>query len=561
MAKFDLLTTLTLNAAGFTDGIDKAKAKTKDLQTASASATDGIKSAFNGLTKPLTDQLGGLTKLTQGFGGVGKGIMGMLPSLGALKTAMLAIPLLAIVAALVSLVTWFSKSQEGSNIFTRAINAIKAVVQTVLGTLKMLGEALIKLFKGDFAGAAASAKEAFTGAVDRLKENLAVAKQLSDLMIKMSKDNITYELNISTLKRDASVLQEKMTDKETYSAAERMKFLDEYRKKMESIKDLTIEHIKDEQQKFVLESGGIKKVQQKNDLMKEYNSYQIQINAAEAEYTDAVTSTNKKHHAITGELQAQLDLIKQQKAESLDALDAELQAYIDKDKRQIEADKNWWKAQNAIDKSQGFGKLDTSSLKAIPLPMPPEKEMQKGIDYFQRMIDTINDAKFVAKEFTGALDSISDAFIAMANGGKASFKDMVTNMLDGIRKVIMGLLAQALANSVINALNPKNPANQGTLGIAGLVAAAAGITVVMALWSKLPKFSTGGIMGGNSYSGDHQLARVNAGEMILNQGQQQNLFKSLNTGVAGGGQVTFKIDGTSLVGVLSNYNNRINRIS
>ena len=74
--------------------------------------------------------------------------------------------------------------------------------------------------------------------------------------------------------------------------------------------------------------------------------------------------------------------------------------------------------------------------------------------------------------------------------------------------------------------------------------------------ASLPAFANGGIVGDNSYIGDKVLARVNSGEMILNQKQQKNLFSMLNNGsVNGGGQVKFKIEGQELVGVLKNYNN------
>lgn len=42
------------------------------------------------------------------------------------------------------------------------------------------------------------------------------------------------------------------------------------------------------------------------------------------------------------------------------------------------------------------------------------------------------------------------------------------------------------------------------------------------------KFAEGGIVPGNAYNGDKVIARVNSGEMVLNKGQQANLFKMLN---------------------------------
>lgn len=49
------------------------------------------------------------------------------------------------------------------------------------------------------------------------------------------------------------------------------------------------------------------------------------------------------------------------------------------------------------------------------------------------------------------------------------------------------------------------------------------------------KFANGGIVGGNSFSGDRVPARVNSGEMILNKSQQRRLFDIANGGESGGG--------------------------
>jgi len=67
----------------------------------------------------------------------------------------------------------------------------------------------------------------------------------------------------------------------------------------------------------------------------------------------------------------------------------------------------------------------------------------------------------------------------------------------------------------------------------GIAMAAAAVAGIIALFATLPKFAKGGIIGGGPSSGDKILARVNAGEMILNQGQQSNLFKAINSGKLG----------------------------
>ncbi len=55
-----------------------------------------------------------------------------------------------------------------------------------------------------------------------------------------------------------------------------------------------------------------------------------------------------------------------------------------------------------------------------------------------------------------------------------------------------------------------------------------GTAQMLSLISTIGSFATGGIIPGNSTSGDKLYAKVNSGEMILNTTQQANLFKLLN---------------------------------
>jgi len=63
--------------------------------------------------------------------------------------------------------------------------------------------------------------------------------------------------------------------------------------------------------------------------------------------------------------------------------------------------------------------------------------------------------------------------------------------------------------------------------VASAIAAMASATKALkeAKKPKEPTFEYGGIVGGNSFTGDKITARVNSGEMILNQRQQAELWK------------------------------------
>ena len=96
-----------------------------------------------------------------------------------------------------------------------------------------------------------------------------------------------------------------------------------------------------------------------------------------------------------------------------------------------------------------------------------------------------------------------------------------------------------------------------------LLAIGGAIAGVLALFSAIPKFASGGIIGGSKFNGDQNLARVNAGEAILTKNQQSRLFRLLNGGgssTINNGNVEFKIKGSELIGVLRNYNGKMNKV-
>ena len=104
---------------------------------------------------------------------------------------------------------------------------------------------------------------------------------------------------------------------------------------------------------------------------------------------------------------------------------------------------------------------------------------------------------------------------------------------------IAGTIAQAIATTAMGFAQAS--ANEGKNGNLWewVAASAVGMAQLMAIISAVKGstgYATGGIVGGNSYTGDRIPVRVNSGEMILNRWQQKRLWDVAN-GLGGVPQV------------------------
>ena len=133
----------------------------------------------------------------------------------------------------------------------------------------------------------------------------------------------------------------------------------------------------------------------------------------------------------------------------------------------------------------------------------------------------------------------------------ASVMSAVAQALPEIAKLFPALFSKAAAEAM---------AQNSAMGPFGWISGLAAMASIIAAMATLPKFATGGIVGGTSYGGDRQLVRVNSGEMILNHQQQAQLWNAISSGSVGGGEVQFRIQGQQLVGVLNNYNSKYRKV-
>lgn len=143
-------------------------------------------------------------------------------------------------------------------------------------------------------------------------------------------------------------------------------------------------------------------------------------------------------------------------------------------------------------------------------------------------------------------DKMAASMVAMGSAltqlGEDSAAAKAGLILSAIGQIVLGF-AQATAQ-------------ESKLGVWSWIAAiASGIGVMATTISQIKGFSQGGIFDGNSVVGDNNIARVNAGEMILTKTQQSNLFRLLDNNTAGGNVSagTVRVKGSDLYIALSNY--------
>ena len=165
--------------------------------------------------------------------------------------------------------------------------------------------------------------------------------------------------------------------------------------------------------------------------------------------------------------------------------------------------------------------------------------------------------------------AIGDAASAMgqlmsaagAEGAAAAMQIVATTanataqMIPQIMALIVAKEGEAKANGTASAAALPFPAN--IAAIASIIATV--VSTFASIFSTVGAFAGGGIIQGANTHGDQLLARVNAGEMILNGSQQARLFNLLDGGTGSNmsGQVEFKISGSALKGVLRNYDNKM----
>lgn len=242
-------------------------------------------------------------------------------------------------------------------------------------------------------------------------------------------------------------------------------------------------------------------------------------------------------------------------AEQLQESFDDMQKYLKEHPLQVQADpkrlEKLTQKMEDFEKTKGLGNVDLGNFEGV----------RKAMTDIQGIVDP------TAKGFAAAGTACQALGGAMQQLGSDSAAAKA-----GLVMAAIGQLALSLATAMTDAAKQS--------WITWLAFGISGTAQLVSMVATISQFATGGIVGGNSKSGDRVLARVNSGEMILNAAQQAQLFAIANgrmqptvntdvlaglmAGGAGGvkaGSVVGKIRGRDIVLVTANETRQMRRRS
>lgn len=184
-------------------------------------------------------------------------------------------------------------------------------------------------------------------------------------------------------------------------------------------------------------------------------------------------------------------------------------------------------------------RVDFFEMTQLPKDLMPKKI---EIPSIQKNINEADDYASSIANIASAFGMLSGA----AHDDQTAIAQWALQTIGNIANVVSQTMSLAAARAAAGG------AQAGFPGM--LVAIPTAIAAVISAFTSFPKFADGGIVGGSSYFGDKLLARVNSGELILNQKQQESLYHMTEEDRGGGVTIGFdRVRGSDIYLALKNY--------
>lgn len=444
--------------------------------------------------KGAGDMAAGLFKTATATGGVSK-------AMKVLKYAIAATGIGALVIALGSLVTYFTKTQKGADIVSKAMAGISTAVSVVVDRLSAVGEGLINIFSGEWKKGLGQIKEAFKGIGEEIKNEVVAATELENRVAKLRDAEIAYIETKAKLNREI--------------AASRLA-VEEAQKADESLAESN-------KRRFAAAQKGI-------DAQNEMSRIEIELAKERRDILDAQL-------ALGNNLTEDERNLAEAKAEVIN-----LQAAQD------EALKRLITRQNAFNKAGLEGieiekiaigeKLANITTESETRTITEEEEAEMKIKREERILaDMLKMQEEYAAQGTQISLAQAQELVKIDNAEKDAKKANLDSLVSSIgtaagkgsiigKAAALTAIAQdsAEAFAALTAASESNPANATTYGAAGVLqflagAARIGLNIANAksIIESPTKFEKGGRIGGNLHIGGGTLIEAERDEFVMSR--------------------------------------------
>ena len=381
------------------------------------------------------------------------------------------------------------------------------------------------------------------GIVERLKEERDAVQQLFDAY----KDGAKQYLQPVEIKIDTNKSIKGISD-----LKKQLKELEEQRKKavkmgdQEQVENLTKQISQVKTNIGYLDPKANKTSSSSKTTQTELQENQAKINTLTQEYVRLGDESTEAARERQAEIQKEIELLQQRngllglRAEQAQGRLLGYAGDFDKNTKNV----------------GGIGMLDqaTNFGKNIEIPSGGLQLSDKAMDAVNKSLNNQKkDVKGVANEWMSVTSAIQSVATAMS-----SIEDPAAK--------VMGIVAQAIATVALAFAQSL----KGSVTIWDYIAgAAAGVATMISTISAIHSatgYAEGGMIKGNSYSGDNLMAMgpngligLNAGEIVLNKSQQNNLASQLQSNPIGVLNLTATIRGEQIRLALNNNGRRTGR--
>jgi hypothetical protein len=491
-----------VDSADFKKGLKDGEKAVDDFKDGAGNALDKFASMFGLNMGAVSDALGTATKslnfLGQSITGLGTAANKGAIAFKLFKAVLISTGIGALVVALGTLITYFTKSGEGADKFARILAQVKSVVNNVIDRLAIFGKGVFEIATGKFKQGWETMRGAFKDIGTEIKEDWKASGELADAWDALEDREIDLINSLEERKAKAAELR-LLAKEETGDQKKRLSLIQEAER---IIKTVYADEVSLAQERF--------------------NLTKKQIDLAAKDPTD-------EQRRELAELEAEINRILRQQSEELKSINREKRTALSIVNEEAALEKA--KAQQV--------EIQKASLENITVPALVDPVAQ-----------ILAAAPKVQEAFSGIMvditDSVNGAFESMAVGigeffgalatGDASLADFGKSVLSTLAEVMVSA-GKAIIAAGVGMLAIKVALNFGS-PIGAIAAGVAMVAIGTALKGALASAAGG---GGGSASAISSAGTVGSAQAVTTQ--QQNVTISL-TGklVAEGKDLVYVVD-------------------